>query len=166
DSSYNVVATVPGGVSATFSRQSDNLAVLSAAGADSVVTFAGTNAPSALSLRGEPRAITSLPDGGFLVLVTTGGGSRVSKITRDGHAGHEPVRVAVADCAAVSESSDRPNLSYDEPARCRESARAFRGPLQLSAPSRRRAADRRDPWVAPVVRRQPQRHRRVRHQDQ
>ena len=84
DSSYNVVATVPGGVSATFSRQSDNLAVLSAAGADSVVTFAGTNAPSALSLRGEPRAITSLPDGGFLVLVTTGGGSRVSKITRDG----------------------------------------------------------------------------------
>lgn len=84
DSSYNVVARSVGGVSATFSRQGDNLAVLSEVGADSIVTFAGTNAPSALSLRGAPRAIASLPDGGFLVLVATDTGSRVSKITRQG----------------------------------------------------------------------------------
>ena len=84
DSSYNVVAKSVGGVSASFSRQGDNLAVLSEQGTDSLVTFAGTNAPAALSLRGKPRAITSLPDGGFLVLVATDGGSRVSKVTRHG----------------------------------------------------------------------------------
>jgi streptogramin lyase/predicted anti-sigma-YlaC factor YlaD len=84
DSAYNVVAKSVGGVSATFSRQNDNLAVLSAAGADSLVTFAGTNAPIAFVLHGAPRAIASLPDGGFLVLVGTDKGSRVSKITRQG----------------------------------------------------------------------------------
>ncbi|MDQ2913099.1 MAG: zf-HC2 domain-containing protein [Chloroflexota bacterium] len=84
DSSFNVIATLNGGVSATFSRRGDNVAILAAAASDSVVTFAGTKAPVALQLRGAPRAITSHPDGGYLVLVAINGGSRVSKISADG----------------------------------------------------------------------------------
>src|SRR5712691_6375905 len=41
DSSYKVIATLPGGVSAAFSKHSDNVAVLSADRSDSVLTFAG-----------------------------------------------------------------------------------------------------------------------------
>ncbi|MDQ2915090.1 MAG: zf-HC2 domain-containing protein [Chloroflexota bacterium] len=84
DSSYKVIATLPGGVSAAFSKRSDNVAVLSASGADSVLTFAGFSAPDALKLTGLPRALTALPDGGYLVLADLGGRGRVSRITREG----------------------------------------------------------------------------------
>ncbi|MGH2473160.1 MAG: zf-HC2 domain-containing protein, partial [Candidatus Limnocylindria bacterium] len=84
DSSYKVLATLTGGVSAAFSKRSDNVAVLSASGPDSVLTFAGFSAPDALKLAGAPRALTALPDGGYLVLVDLGGRGRVSRITRDG----------------------------------------------------------------------------------
>ena len=84
DSSYKVIATLPGGVSAAFSTRSDNVAVLSAVGADSVLTFAGFGAPDALKLTGAPRALTALPDGGYLVLVDLGDRGRVSRITREG----------------------------------------------------------------------------------
>ena len=84
DGFYKVIATLPGGVSAAFSTRSDNVAVLSAAGPDSVLTFNGFGAPEALKLAGAPRALTALPDGGYLVLVDLGGRGRVSKITRDG----------------------------------------------------------------------------------
>jgi anti-sigma factor RsiW/streptogramin lyase len=84
DSSYKLLATLPGGVSAAFSKGSDNVAVLSASGADSVITFSGFSAPAALRLTGAPRAMTALPDGGYLVLVDLGGRGQVSKITRDG----------------------------------------------------------------------------------
>src|SRR5438309_1884102 len=84
DSSYKVIAALPGGVSAAFSTRSDNVAVLSASGADSVLTFSGFGAPEALKLTGAPRALTALPDGGYLVLVDLGGRGRVSRITRDG----------------------------------------------------------------------------------
>ena len=84
DSSYKVLETLPGGVSAAFSKRSDNVAVLSAAGADSVLTFSGFIAPEPLKLAGAPRALTALPDGGYLVLVDLGGRGRVSKITREG----------------------------------------------------------------------------------
>src|SRR6266850_1569795 len=94
DSSYKVLATMPGGVSAAFSKRSDNVAVLSASGADSVLTFAGFIAPEALKLTGVPRALTALPDGGYLVFVDLGGRGRVSKITREG-AVYASVEVAV-----------------------------------------------------------------------
>ena len=84
DGSYKLIATLPGGVSAAFSKRSDNVAVLSASGSDSVLTFSGFSAPDALKLTGIPRALTALPDGGYLVLVDLGGRGRVSKITRDG----------------------------------------------------------------------------------
>jgi streptogramin lyase/anti-sigma factor RsiW len=84
DSSYKLLATLPGGVSAAFSKQSDNVAVLSVSGSDALLTFAGFSAPEALKLEGAPRAMTALPDGGYLVLVDLGDRGRVSKITRDG----------------------------------------------------------------------------------
>src|SRR5438309_1753875 len=84
DSSYKVLATLPGGVSAAFSLRSDNVAVLSPSGSDSILNFAGLSAPDALKLTGAPRALTALPDGGYLVLVDLGGRGRVSRITRDG----------------------------------------------------------------------------------
>jgi len=84
DGSYKLIATLPGGVSAAFSKRSDNVAVLSASGSDSVLTFSGFSAPDALKLTGIPRALTALPDGGYLVLVDLGGRGRVTKITRDG----------------------------------------------------------------------------------
>jgi DNA-binding beta-propeller fold protein YncE len=84
DSSYKLIAALPGGVGAAFSKRTDNVAVLSGSGADSVLTFAGLSAPNALKLTGAPRAVTALPDGGYLVLVDLGGRGRVSRITRDG----------------------------------------------------------------------------------
>jgi anti-sigma factor RsiW len=84
DGSYRVIATLPGGVSAAFSKRSDNVAVLSAAGSDAVLTFTGFGAPETLKLTGAPRAVTALPDGGYLVLVDLGGRGRVSRITQDG----------------------------------------------------------------------------------
>src|SRR5438552_11569360 len=84
DSSYKILATLPGGVSAAFSVRNDNVAVLSASGTDSVLTFSGLSAPEPLKLTGAPRALTALPDGGYLVLVDLGGRGRVSRITRDG----------------------------------------------------------------------------------
>jgi anti-sigma factor RsiW len=84
DSSYKVLATLPGGVSAAFSKRSDNVVVLSASGTDSVLTFSGFIAPEALKLSGAPLALTALPDGGYLVFVDLGGRGRVTKITREG----------------------------------------------------------------------------------
>jgi len=84
DASYKLLATLPGGVSAAFSLRTDNIAVLSPSGSDSVLNFAGLGAPDALKLTGAPRAVTALPDGGYLVLVDLGGRGRVSRIARDG----------------------------------------------------------------------------------
>jgi anti-sigma factor RsiW len=84
DSSYKVIRTLPGGVSAAFSTRGDVVAVLSTAGPDAVLNFVGAAAPEALKLTGSPRALTALPDGGYLVLVDLGGRGRVSRIARDG----------------------------------------------------------------------------------
>jgi len=84
DASYKVIATLPGGVSAAFSTRGDVVAVLSTAGSDAVLNFVGSTAPDALKLAGSPRALTALPDGGYLVLVDLGGRGRVTRITRDG----------------------------------------------------------------------------------
>jgi len=84
DGSYKVLATLPGGVSAAFSARGETVAVLSPSGVDSTLLFSGAGAPDALKLAGAPRALTALPDGGYLVLVDLGGRGRVSRITRDG----------------------------------------------------------------------------------
>src|SRR5947207_325805 len=94
DSSYKILDVLPGGVSAAFSKGSDNIAVLSASGPDSLITFSGFIAPEALKLTGAPRAITALPDGGYLVFVDLGGRGSVSKITREGSL-YASVEVAV-----------------------------------------------------------------------
>src|SRR2546423_5408114 len=94
DSSYKILDVLPGGVSAAFSKGSDNIAVLSASGPDSLITFSGFIAPEALKLTGAPRAITALPDGGYLVFVDLGGRGSVSRITRQGTV-YASVEVAV-----------------------------------------------------------------------
>jgi anti-sigma factor RsiW/streptogramin lyase len=95
DSSYKVIATLPGGVAAAFSRRGDGVAVLSPTGADTTITFAGALAPAALKLTGSPRAITALKEGGYLVLLQIDGQGRVVKVSPDGRA-EGSVSVAVA----------------------------------------------------------------------
>ena len=88
DENYKVTSTLPGGVSAAFGQGGgDRVAILSANAGASVISFGGRGAPINLNLPGTPRAITALPDGGFLVLVELGGKSRVSYVAPDGHEG-------------------------------------------------------------------------------
>src|SRR5438093_4955344 len=95
DSSYKVIATLPGGVAAAFSRRGDGVAVLSPAGMDTTINFAGAFAPTALTLKGSPRAITALKEGGYLVLLQIDGQGRVVKISPEGRA-EGSISVAVA----------------------------------------------------------------------
>lgn len=95
DSSYKVIATLPGGVAAAFSRRGDGVAVLSPTGPDTTINFAGALAPAALKLQGAPRAITALKEGGYLVLLQVDGQGRVVKISPEGRA-EGSISVAVA----------------------------------------------------------------------
>jgi anti-sigma factor RsiW/streptogramin lyase len=95
DSSYKVIGTMPGGVAAAFSRKGDGVAVLSPAGVDTTINFAGALAPTALKLQGSPRAITALKEGGYLVLLQVNGQGRVVKVSADGRA-EGSISVAVA----------------------------------------------------------------------
>jgi DNA-binding beta-propeller fold protein YncE len=113
DSSYKILEILPGGVSAAFSKRSDNVAVLSASGTDSVLTFSGFIAPEALKLAGIPRALTALPDGGYLVLVDLGGRGQVSRITRQG-AVFASVEVAVTMGDLIYDAAtNRFTVAYD-----------------------------------------------------
>jgi anti-sigma factor RsiW len=96
DSSYKVIATLPGGVAAAFSRNGDGVAVLSPTGTEATITFAGAFAPAALKLQGSPRAITALKGGGYLVLLQIDGQGRVVKISPDGRP-QGSVSIAAAD---------------------------------------------------------------------
>jgi streptogramin lyase len=95
DASYKVIATLPGGVAAAFSRRGDGVAILSPTGTDTTITFAGAYAPAALTLQGSPRAITALRAGGYLVLLQIDGQGRVVKVSPDGRA-EGTVSIAVA----------------------------------------------------------------------
>jgi anti-sigma factor RsiW len=86
DASYKVIATLPGGVAAAFSRKGDGVAILSPTGANTTINFAGAFAPPALILQGSPRAITALKQGGYLVLLQIDGQGRVVKISPEGRA--------------------------------------------------------------------------------
>jgi anti-sigma factor RsiW len=85
DSSYKAIATLPGGVAAAFAQGDDRLAIISASAKGTAITYVGAQAPAAIDVEGKPRAIVSLPDGGFLVLVDVGDHSRVSYVVPDGH---------------------------------------------------------------------------------
>ena len=95
DSSYKVIATLPGGVAAAFSRRGDGVAILSPTGADTTINFAGAFAPNPLVLQGSPRAITALREGGYLVLLYIDGQGRVVKVSHEGRA-QGSVSIAVA----------------------------------------------------------------------
>ena len=84
DSSYKVIETLPGGVSAAFSRRGNTIAVLSASGTGSVLTFNGPISQADVKFDGAPRAMAALPDGGYLVFVVSGDLGRVSRIAPDG----------------------------------------------------------------------------------
>jgi anti-sigma factor RsiW/streptogramin lyase len=84
DSSYKVIDTLPGGVSAAFSRRGGTIAVLSASGNGSVLKFNGPGARDDIKFDGTPRAMTALPDGGYLVFVAAGDLGRVTRIGQDG----------------------------------------------------------------------------------
>jgi anti-sigma factor RsiW/streptogramin lyase len=105
DSSYKVIATLPGGVAAAFSRRGDGVAVLSAAGADAMLTFAGAaGVLPALRLQGSPRAIIGVKEGGYLVLLQQPDGQgRVVKVSPEG--------TAVASVGVAIAGGD---LIYDE----------------------------------------------------
>jgi hypothetical protein len=98
DSSYKIIATLPGGVAAAFSRRGDGVAVLSPTGADTTVTFAGPVALPTLTLKGSPRAIIGLKEGGYLALLQNDGQGRVVKISPEGAAvGSVSVAIAGGD---------------------------------------------------------------------
>jgi anti-sigma factor RsiW/streptogramin lyase len=84
DSSYKVIGTLPGGVSAAFSRRGDVIAVLSASGTGSVLRFTGGSSPVDIKFDGAPRAMTALPDGGYLVFVEAGAVGNVTRISEAG----------------------------------------------------------------------------------
>src|SRR5438034_5944762 len=96
DSAYKVVDTLPGGVSAAFSRRGDTIAVLSASGTGSVLSFNGPGAWDEIKFDGSPRAMTALPDGGYLVFVVAGDLGRVSRIGADGTVAGT-VEIAITD---------------------------------------------------------------------
>src|SRR5207249_4459752 len=87
---------LPGGVSAAFSRRGDTIAVLSASGTGSVLTFNGPGAWDEIKFDGSPRAMTALPDGGYLVFVVAGDLGRVSRIGADGTVAGT-VEIAITD---------------------------------------------------------------------
>lgn len=106
DASYNTIQTLPGGIAAAFDLEREWFAILSAEGTGSVLTFVGEAAPAALSLEGPPAAVTSMPDGGFAVLVEKGDGGRIYVVDTTGR-GSAFVDVTIAG----------PDLEYDASAK-------------------------------------------------
>ena len=83
--SYKVLDQLPGGVSAAFDASGSQLAVLSADGAGSRVTFRGAGLPDSLTLTGAPVALIAMPGGGFAALVDQGTGGEIDVIDATGH---------------------------------------------------------------------------------
>ncbi|MBM4434420.1 MAG: hypothetical protein FJ028_04820, partial [Chloroflexi bacterium] len=75
DARYKTLRTLPGGIAAAFGARGV-IAVLAADGPGAaVVYFSGDGAPGPLRLPGAPRAVASVPDVGFAVLLGSGGGN-------------------------------------------------------------------------------------------
>jgi hypothetical protein len=107
---YRSVDNLPGGVAAAFDVTGAQLAVLSADGAGSKVTFRGAGLPASLSLAGRPVTIIAMPAGGFAALVDRGNGGEIDVIDAAGHvtssapvalAGHSVTYDAAGDRFAV-----------------------------------------------------------------
>lgn len=73
DSSYQPQRTLPGGVGAAYGA-AGWIAILGHSGADAVLHLIGDGAPGPLRLTGIPLAVTSMPEGGFAVLLGSGTG--------------------------------------------------------------------------------------------
>ena len=139
DANYKIITTLPGGVSAAFAQGDDRIAILSTNGVKSMITYAGPRAPLSLELPGVARAITAVPDGGFLVLVELGGKSRVSYVAPDGH------EAANTDVAALGQ-----DLAYDAKTR-RFSVIGRAGVVSADLPTGLVAAASPSPSSAPVA---------------
>jgi anti-sigma factor RsiW/sugar lactone lactonase YvrE len=101
---YAPLGTYPGGIGAAFSVGRDDFAVLSAGAKGATVTFARGGAQVVLG--GVPRAITSLPGGGFAVLADTAGTGLITVVNSDG--------VTSTTLAAPANAKD---LAYDSATR-------------------------------------------------
>jgi hypothetical protein len=100
--SYKSVARLPAGVAAAFDAAGRTVAVLSADGTSSKVSFRGDGLPAFLALPGRPLALIAMPNGGFAALVDRGTGSEVEVIDPTGH---------LVSSSAVTASGH--NLTYD-----------------------------------------------------
>jgi anti-sigma factor RsiW len=93
DKTYQPQRTLPGGVGAAFGA-AGWIAVLGGAGTDAVLHLIGDGAPGPLRLTGIPLAVTSMPDGGFAVLLGSGSGNgRIVVIDEAG----APVGITLVD---------------------------------------------------------------------
>jgi anti-sigma factor RsiW/sugar lactone lactonase YvrE len=113
--SYKSIARLPAGVAAAFDIAGRTVAVLSADGDSSKVTFRGEGLPASLSLPGRPLALIAMPNGGFAALVDRGTGGEVQTIDGTGRvvatspvtaAGHNLVYDVTTSRFAVSGDSN------------------------------------------------------------
>ncbi len=121
---YRSVDKLPGGVAAAFDATGGQLAVLSADGAGSKVTFRGSGLPASLSLAGRPITLIAMPTGGFAALVERGTGGEIDVIDTTGHvvsstpvalAGHSVTYDAAGDRFAVGGDGGQ-GLAFSGPA--------------------------------------------------
>ena len=82
--SYTPVAQLTGGVAAAFDVTGTQIAVLSADGAASKVSFRGAGLPASLALQGRPVTVIAMPGGGFAALVDRGTGGEIDVIDATG----------------------------------------------------------------------------------
>jgi len=93
--SYKIIDQLPAGVSAAFDASGNQIAVLSADGTGSRVTFRGAGLPDSLALSGAPVALIAMPGSGFAALVDRGSGGEIDVIDASGHvASSTPVALA------------------------------------------------------------------------
>ncbi len=78
---YKPLDRATGGIAAAFSGISGEFAVLSLRDGAALVTL---SAHAAVPLSGSPKAITSLPDGGYAVLTDSAGVGRITALASDG----------------------------------------------------------------------------------
>jgi len=83
--SYKSIDQLPGGVAAAFDVTGAQVAVLSADGNASRVTFRGAGLPASLALPGHPVTLIAMPSGGFAALVDRGTGGEIEVIDASGH---------------------------------------------------------------------------------